>query len=104
MLVRKACHNTASRSTRDKAKLQQVWLIHILNCLRVLARARGQSVQSDWAAIELLDNRQQQVAIGLIETDMIDLQRIQCRLSNASRNHAIGSHLCIVTYTLEQAV
>ena len=81
MLVSKARHNTPSRSTRNEAKLQQVWLVHILNRLRVFTRAGGQRIQPDRAAIELLDDRQQQVAVGLIEADMVDLQRIQGRLS-----------------------
>src|SRR5260370_2928577 len=35
---------------------------------------------------------------------MINFQRIERRLSHLPRNHAIRSHLCIVAYTLEQAV
>src|SRR6266571_4475104 len=104
MLVSKARHNTPSWSTRNEAKLQQVWLVHILNCLRIFAGAGGQRIQPDRATIELLDDRQQQVAIGLIETDMVNLQRIQGRLSYFPRNHAVGSYLRIVTHALEQAV
>src|SRR6266700_6149653 len=104
MLVSKARHNTPSRSARNEAKLQQVWLVHILDCLGVFTGAGGQRIKAYGTAIELLDDRQQKVAIGLIETDMVDLQCIQCSLSYFPRNHAVGSYLCIVTHSLEQAV
>src|SRR5271157_5444807 len=104
MLIGKACHNTPSRRTRNEAELQQVWLVYILDCLRVFAGAGCQRVQSDGAAVELLDDGEQQVAVGLVESDVVDLQRIQGSLSNYPRNHAIGPHLRVVTHSFEQAV
>src|SRR5215471_12184666 len=104
MLVRKARNDAPSWCTRNEAKLQQVWLIHILNRLGVFAGAGCQCIQPNRPAVELLDDRQQQIAVGLIETDMINLQRVQRRLSDFARNHAIGLHLGIVTHALEQAI
>jgi len=72
--------NATARRARNKAQLQQVWLVHIFNRLRVLARTRGKCIQPHRPAIELLYNGEQQVSISLVKSDLIYLQRIERRL------------------------
>src|SRR5579885_3428413 len=90
MLIGQASHHAPTRGTRDKTELQEIWLIDILNRLAILAGTGGQGIKTNRAAIEFLNDRQEEIAIGLVQADFINLQSIERLLSYFFRNHAIG--------------
>src|SRR5579875_360113 len=104
MLIGQARHDAPTRSTRDKAKLQQIRFVDILDGLRVLAGAGSQSIETDGTAVKFLNDRQQQVAVGCVQPDSVDFQPVERLLCYFPCNHAIGPYLRIVAHALEQAV
>src|SRR5579859_1705205 len=104
VFVGEACDDATAWGACDEAELQQVGFVDILDGFGVFTGAGGQRVQADGATIELLDDGQQQVAVGLVEADLVDLQRCQGRLSHLACDDAVGAHLGIVAHALEQAV
>src|SRR5712692_2490000 len=104
MFVGQARGDAAAGGAGDEAQLQQVGFVDILDGFGVFAGAGGQRVQADGAAVEFLDDGQQQVAVGLVEADVIDFQRVQGCHRYLARDYAVGSHLGVVAHALKQAV
>src|SRR6266566_3047757 len=90
--------------TGNETQLQQVRLIDVFNCLRIFAGAGRKGIQANGTATELLDNGEQEIAVGLIEADLVDFQRIQGRSGYIPGNDAVGFYLSVVTHAPEQAV
>src|ERR1700730_3409218 len=104
VFISEARGDATAWGARDKAQLQQVGFVNVFDGFGVFAGAGGQRVQADGAAIEFLDDGQQQVAVGLVEADMIEFQRFQGCLRYLSCDDAVCAHLGIVAHALEQAV
>src|SRR5947209_11160406 len=104
MLIGGTHGDTASRRACDKAELEQIGFVYVLNRLRIFARAGGQRVKSHGTTVEFLDDREQHIAVRLVQSDLVDLQRVKCGLSYVPCNHAVGLNLSIITHTFEQAV
>jgi hypothetical protein len=53
--------------------LQQERLIHVFDCLRVFAGAGRKGIQANGTTTELLDNGEQEITVGLVKADLVDL-------------------------------
>lgn len=76
--------DAAARRARDKAQLQKVWLVNVLDGVDVLVDRRGQRLQPRRPAAEFFDKRQKQISVRLIEPQRIDLQPFQGDCASAS--------------------
>jgi len=96
--------DSAARRPLDQAALEQVGLVHILDRVLLLADDDGQGRQPDWAAFELLANRAQDVPIEAIQTLLVDLEQIECRLSRLRSDDTAAANLGVIAHALEQPV
>src|SRR5437870_5569951 len=100
MLISGTHGDTSSRRACDKAELQQIGLVYVLYRLCIFASASSQRIESNGTTIKFLDDREQHIAVGLVQPDLINLHRIKRGLSYVPRNHTVSLDLSIVTYSL----
>jgi hypothetical protein len=72
-------HPTARRA-HDETLLDQERLDHVLDRAALLAERRREALDADRAAVELLDDRQQQLAVHDVETERVDVEHVERRL------------------------
>ena len=77
-----ACGDPPARGAHDEALLDQVGFEHVLDGAAFLADRRGQVVQPDRAAVELLDHGLQQAAV------FAELSRVLREISEPGRRAA----------------
>jgi len=65
MFIGQAGSDATAWGARDEAQLQQIGFVDIFDGFGVFAGAGGQRVQANGAAVEFLDDGQQQVAVGI---------------------------------------
>src|SRR5713226_8775490 len=61
----------------EKADLDQVWLVPVLDRLGFLRERGGDGVEADRPTFELHDHRFQQLAVEGLEADVIDVEHRQ---------------------------
>ena len=88
----------------EKADLDQEGLVDVLDRVLFLADRRGDRVEADRAAAELLDDRAQQLAVDLVEAVLVDLEQLERRVRDVERDRAVGAHLRVVAHAAQQAV
>src|SRR5450631_3915669 len=69
--------NPAAGGSVKKSVLNQKRFIDILDGITFLADSCGNGVQTDRAATEFIDNRQQDHAIHLVKTLLVDFQQFE---------------------------
>ena len=93
--------DAAARRARDKAQLQKVWLVNVLDGVDVLVDRRGQRLQPRRPAAEFFDKRQKQISVRLIEPQRIDLQPFQGELRVGERHGVVALYRGQVPHPLE---
>ena len=104
MLIGQGRGDAAARRAHEKAQLQQIRLVHILDCAGVLAGDGRQRVQPHRAAAELPDHCLQHGAVGAVEAEHIDLLHIQRLARDVRIDPAAALHLRVVAHALDQPV
>src|SRR5690606_424742 len=69
--------DASARRALQEALLDQVWLEHVLDRVTLFTDRRREVVEPDRAAGELLDHRQQQLAVHDVEADRVDVEHAQ---------------------------
>ena len=77
--------HAAARGALDEAELEQVRLVDVLDRVRLLAERDGERREPDRAAVELLDDRAQEVAVDPLEPELVDLEQLE-RLARDRRS------------------
>ena len=98
MLIGGARRDAAARSAHDEALLDQERLDHVLDRAALLAERRREALDADRAAVELLDDRQQELAIHDVEAERIDVEHVERRLRHVVGDAPAGLHFRIVAH------
>src|ERR1043165_668176 len=98
MLVGVTGGDAAARGAHHEALLNQIGLDHVLDRAALLAERRRETFDADRAAIEFLDDRQQELAIHHVEAERIDVEHVERRLGHFVGDAAAGLDLGIVTH------
>src|SRR5229473_5764542 len=64
-------------SALEKPFLEQIGFVHVLDGTFFFTDGRGDGFDTDWPAIKLLDDREQNGAVHLVEAGLIHLQQRQ---------------------------
>ena len=75
MRIRALGRNPSARSARDKSLLQHVRLVHFLNRVGFFANCRGQALDPDRPAVELVDYRAKNRSVHLVESRRVDFEQ-----------------------------
>src|SRR5438045_1357005 len=96
--------HTPARRAVQETNLNQERFVNLFDSIGFFRQCRSQGANPDRAALILLDNGQQQLAIHLVESVAIDFQHLQRRLGSGQVDVASTSDLSIITYPPKQAV
>src|SRR5213594_3070681 len=96
--------HTAAGGALEVALLQQVWLVHVLDRLGVLADRGGEGLQTDRTSAELVGDRAQQAAVALVESGVVHLERGERFARDREGDIAVVSYLRVIPYPFEPAI
>ena len=75
MLVGAAGGDAAARGALEESLLDQVGLVEVLERPGVLADRDGQRLDAGGAAVVVLDQRAQDLAVDVVEAELVDLEQ-----------------------------
>ena len=104
MLVGTACDAAAAGRARQKALLQQIRLIDILERYGLLADRRRERLETDRSAVVKLDDAAQHPPISRIEPQLVHFEAQQRGIGDFFRDDTISAHLRIIAHALEQTI
>src|SRR5919201_1495571 len=86
------------------ALLEQVGLVDVLDGLGFLAHRRGERLESDGTAAELLGDGAEEAAVLVVESLVVDLERSEGLARHGKRDDAVVPDLSVVADALQPAV
>src|SRR5580704_19553502 len=104
MRIRALGGDAAARSPRQEALLQQVGLVNFLDCVGLFADRRGQALDPDWAAVELVDYRTEDRTVHFVEAGRVDFEQLERAQRNLARDDRRLVDLREVAHAAQQAV
>ncbi|CAM2144510.1 hypothetical protein PT2222_160067 [Paraburkholderia tropica] len=96
--------HASARRALQKALLDQIRLKHVLDRVALLADRGGEVVHAHRAAVELVENRFEQLAVHQVEAHGIDVEHAQRGVGDLRGDRAIGLHFGVVAHATQQAV
>ncbi len=84
MLVRRARGHAAARRAHDESLLDEERLDHVFERAALFADGGGDALDADRAAVELLDDREQELAIERVEALRIDFEHVERGVGDGS--------------------
>src|SRR5207245_9150330 len=104
MLLGELGRHSPARSAIYDTYLKQIRLDDIFNCIFLFVNRRGQGADADRPALELFNNRYEQLAIHLVETVSINLHSIERIIRDFVRDASFVIDFGVVTNTPQQTV
>src|SRR5277367_1775668 len=78
--------DAATGGACDETLLQQIRLVNFADSIGFLAHRRRETLDPDWAAVELVDNCGEDRAVHAIESAGVDFERAQGHLASNDRS------------------
>ena len=97
-------HDPAARSARDEGDLHEIGFVDVLDRAAVLAYRRGERVQTDRSAAELVDHRRDDLGVDRVEPQLVDLHPAERMVGDLIVYHALALDLGKVADALQDAV
>src|SRR5207248_11118020 len=72
--------------------------------IRLFRKSSSQRIHSDWATLKFFDDGQQQLAINVVETVLVDFEHLQRRLRSGLIDFAVPANLGIIAHAAQQTV
>ena len=104
MLIAQGCYASAARSTRQKAYLHKIRLIHILNGNRLFAYCRSQGLKTDRTAAVGGYNGCKHTTVKLIKTQFVNLKAFKRLLCYIKGDHTVKLDLRNIAHAAKQTV
>ena len=96
--------DAAARGAVDESVHEEVRLVDVLDGAAVLAEGGSQGFDADRAAGELVDDGHEVVPVVLVESELIDVEDVECHVGDLLGDTTVETDIREVTYTLQQAV
>src|SRR5438067_11917689 len=104
MLVSGGGADASARRAVEEAYLDEVRLDNLLYALALLADRGRDGADADRPAVELLDDRRQDLAVDLVQAEAVNLHLVQGAPRHLARDAPVVLHLGVVAHAAEQAV
>ena len=104
MLIRQIRHLAATGRALDEALLDEEGFIDLLDGAGVFANGGGDGGDAHRAALELIDDGQQDLAVDEVEAVAVDVQRLQGIARYLQVDAPVALDLCKVAHTAQQGV
>src|SRR5206468_6017969 len=102
--VRERRRDAPLRRAREEALLDEEGLVDVLNRVALLADGRGERVDPDRPAAELVDDGEEEGAVHLIEPRLVDVEQGERIARDGPRDPPLGTHLGEVAHAAQQPV
>src|SRR6185312_1505000 len=99
-----ARNNTPARRFLQQTFLNQKWLVHFFDRVRLFAQSRRYSFNADRPTVELFLDKIQNLTIHLIEPQAVDFEFIKRRARQFSRDDTVAANIRIITYASKQTI
>src|SRR5678816_289633 len=93
VLVSARGRHTAARRAIEEACLNEEGLVNVLDRVLLLVNSGGETVDPDRPAVELIDDRSQQLAIHFVEPVLVHLEQLQRVDRHGHRDAALCADL-----------
>src|SRR5207248_8003567 len=93
VLERGRCGHAAAGRSLEEALLKQVRLVHVLDGVGLLAHRHRQRGEPHRAALELLADRAEDVAVEAVEAGMVHLEQVERLLGHLAVDAPRAAHL-----------
>lgn len=104
MLVSQRRCLASARGTFDESFLDEVGLIDILDGAGIFAHGGSDCIESDRSAAELIDDGGEEFVIYLIETESIDIQRLEGILGDVEIDGTVTFDLGEIAHASQEGV
>ena len=104
MLIRQIRHFATTRCALDEALLDEEGFIDLLYGAGVFADGGGDGSDAHGAALELIDDGQQDLAVDEVEAVAVDVQGLQRIARYLQVDASVALDLCEVAHTAQQGV
>src|SRR5215470_18796798 len=104
VFVCKLCRYPAARSTVQKSYLNEKRLVDLFDRVRFFGEGGGKCVHANRPALILLNDRQQQLAINLVETVTVHFEHLQRGLRRRQIDLPSAAHLRVIAHPTEKAI
>ena len=104
MLVCQLCHHTSARGALDETLHNEERLVDFLYGTSVLTNSCSDSGNAHRSTAELVDNGQQDAVVYLVQSVLVDIQRLQGYLGDAGVNLSRSLHLGEVADASQQGI
>lgn len=95
---------TATRSTLQETFLYQERFINLFDGACIFTQSRSNSRQAYRTAFEFIDNRTKYLIVYLIQTVLVNVERLERKISDFRIDTARTFHLRKVSYTTQQSI
>src|SRR5918912_3068268 len=96
--------DAAARRALDEPELEEVRLVDVLDRLLLLAEGDGERREPHRPAAELDRDRLEQLAVGALEADRVDLVELERLVGDLERDRALVAHLGDVSNAAQDPV
>src|SRR3984885_5802463 len=104
MRIRAVGGDAAARRPRQKTLLQQVGFVNFLDRVGLFADRRGQALDADRAAVELVDYRAENRTVHLVEARRVDFEQLERAQGNLAREDRRLVDLREIAHAAQKAV
>ena len=104
MLIGQVCHLAATRRTLDETFLDEEGFIDFLDGAGVFADGRSNGGDAYGAALELVNDGQENLAVDEVEAVAVDVQGFEGIFGDFEVNAAVAFDLCEVAHTAQQGI
>lgn len=104
MLVSERCGHAAARCALDESLHDEERLVHLLDGSGILADGRSYRRHSHGTPAELVDDGQENLIVGFIESVLVDIQSLESHLRYLARDASVALYLRKVAHTAQQRV
>ena len=91
--------DAAAGGAHHETLLDQKGFDHVFDRAALLAQRSGEAFDTNRAAVELFDDRQQELAIHHIETLWIHIEHVQCGLCDLVGDSSACADLRVIAHT-----
>src|SRR5678815_3888801 len=102
MTISKRSRCTTARRSLKKSVLHQERLVHFFDGAFVLANRCRDCLHSDRTALEFLDDRLENARVHVVETELIDIEKLQRFPGDIARDASARFYLGIITDSSQQ--
>src|SRR5262245_66211264 len=80
-------------SALDEAERHEIRLVAVLDCVRLLAKRRGERIQPDRSTAVLLRDRPQQLAVESLQACLVHLEQLERLARDGGRDRTLVPNL-----------